>query len=151
MEQAVSSGRGSARHNILIFIVFHHDGPFDACNPHRNRKTKVAPMHAFPEGSANNTMGGSGPVNKHLDLDRYHGRVPDGFDDFNSASAVAPSIADASRLQRPSRQDRQPSGDRGWDGRQNVEMIDGRQKVEMVHGEQSMGLGTSTFLEGARL
>lgn len=106
-------------------------------------------MQAFPEGSANNTMGGSGPVNKHMDIDRYHGRVPDGFHDFNSVNAIAPPMPDTSRFQRPSRQDLQPSADRGWDGRQNVEMIDGRQKVDMVHGEQSMGLGTSTFLEGA--
>jgi hypothetical protein len=133
----------------LILIVFHHDGPFDACNPHRNRKTKAAPMQAFPEGSANNTMGGSGPVNKHMDLDRYHGRVPDGFHDFNSVNVVPPPMPETSRVQRPSRQDRQPSADRGWDGKQRIEMIDGRQKIEMVHGEQSMGLGTSTFLEGA--
>src|ERR1700736_3612880 len=30
--------------------VFHHDGPFDACNPHRNRAgSKRAPMQAFPK------------------------------------------------------------------------------------------------------
>ena len=132
---------------VLTKSVFHHDGPFDACNPHRNRKgTKVAPMHAFPEGSANNTMGGSGPVNKSLDIDKFHGRVPDGFNDFNSANAqmttAAPPPQDTTRLARPGRQDRRPSAE-------PVILLDGRQKTEMVHGEQSAGLGTSTFLEGA--
>jgi len=103
-------------------------------------------MHAFPEGSANNTMGGSGPVNKALDIDKFHGRVPDGFNDFNSANAPMMAAAappqDTIRLARPGRQDRRPSAE-------PVILLDGRQKVEMVHGEQSAGLGTSTFLEGA--
>ncbi|KAK7207883.1 Pal1 cell morphology protein-domain-containing protein [Myxozyma melibiosi] len=36
---------------------FHHDGPFDACNPHRNRIDKKAPMLAFPADSENNSLG----------------------------------------------------------------------------------------------
>lgn len=27
---------------------FHHDGPFDACTPHRNKNNKAAPVAAFP-------------------------------------------------------------------------------------------------------
>ncbi|EFQ97946.1 hypothetical protein MGYG_00982 [Nannizzia gypsea CBS 118893] len=50
---------------------FHHDGPFDACNPHRNRKgSRAAPMQAFPKDSRNMAIGGSGPNNKQLDLNQ---------------------------------------------------------------------------------
>ncbi|KAK9383208.1 Pal1 cell morphology protein-domain-containing protein [Kockiozyma suomiensis] len=36
---------------------FHHDGPFDACNPHRNLVDRKAPMLAFPADSENNSLG----------------------------------------------------------------------------------------------
>ncbi|KAK9390857.1 Pal1 cell morphology protein-domain-containing protein [Lipomyces mesembrius] len=36
---------------------FHHDGPFDACNPHRNTNKNKAPMLAFPVDSENNALG----------------------------------------------------------------------------------------------
>lgn len=65
--------------------LFHHDGPFDACNPHRNRKKDHrAPMHAFPADSANNAIGGSGPLNKTIDINQFHGRGAEGFSDYGS-------------------------------------------------------------------
>ncbi|KAF2456003.1 Pal1 cell morphology protein-domain-containing protein [Lineolata rhizophorae] len=107
--------------------VFHHDGPFDACNPHRNRRRdNRAPMQAFSEGSANNALGGSGPLNKNIDLNQFHGRGAEGFTDY------ATSRADDLKV-RPSRDD-----GTHWNPK-------GR---EYVHGEESVGLGTSTFLEG---
>ncbi|KAI9737473.1 MAG: hypothetical protein M1834_009628 [Cirrosporium novae-zelandiae] len=105
--------------------LFHHDGPFDACNPHRNRKgSSRAPMQAFPKDSANNTMGGSGPVNSRLDLDRIHGVGPDAFDDYSTKMAERPV---------------HPRG----------ESYDPTVTIQAIHGDESMGLGTSTFLEGA--
>jgi hypothetical protein len=68
-------GRECTDHNPDIPItdsktVFHHDGPFDACNPHRNvKKDRRAPMEAFPANSANMALGGSGPLNSQIDLD----------------------------------------------------------------------------------
>ncbi|KAI5245530.1 Pal1-domain-containing protein [Aureobasidium subglaciale] len=104
--------------------VFHHDGPFDACNPHRNRKRDVrAPMQAFPADSANNALGGSGPLNKNIDLDRFHGRGEDAFNDYSQ-----------SRVQAPAKQ---------------VQSFNPADRVEQIHTEPSYGLGTSTFLEGA--
>ncbi|KAH6633564.1 Pal1 cell morphology protein-domain-containing protein [Boeremia exigua] len=106
--------------------MIHHDGPYDAVQPHRNRKKdQRAPMSAFPVGSANNSLGGAGPLNTKIDLDRIHGRGAEGFTDFNSGNEwkKAPAV---------------PTGEFSAKGRDDI-----------VHGEQTHGLGTSTFLEGA--
>ncbi|KAJ5769454.1 hypothetical protein N7520_004013 [Penicillium odoratum] len=102
--------------------MFHHDGPFDACNPHRNRKgARTAPMQAFPKNSTNMALGGSGPVNSNIDLNLFHGRMEEAHNDYNTG------------LQRPA----------------ETVQIDPRSTLEPVHGAESMGLGTSTFLDGA--
>lgn len=101
-------------------VVFHHDGPFDACNPHRNAKRdRRAPMQAFPEGSANMMLGGAGPLKSRIDLDKFHGRGEEGFSDY----AVT----------------RKP----------DTTYINPTERGEQIHGTASDGLGTSTFLEGA--
>lgn len=106
--------------------MIHHDGPYDAVQPHRNRKKdQRAPMHAFPVGSANNSLGGSGPVNSKIDLDRIHGRGAEGFTDFGGTE---------NEWKKPPR----PETEFSAKGREDI-----------VHGEQTHGLGTSTFLEGA--
>ena len=117
----------------LILIVFHHDGPFDACNPHRNRKTsRQAPMQAFPEDSLNMKLGGSGPVNKHIDLNQYHGTTQEAHFDYNEAAVVD---EDAAYMRRAT------------NTREGA--FNPHARVEPVHGSESVGLGTSTFLEGA--
>ena len=106
--------------------MIHHDGPYDAVQPHRNRKKdQRAPMHAFPLGSANNSLGGSGPINQKIDLDRIHGRGAEGFTDFGGVE---------NEWKKPLRPETEFS-------------VKGREDI--VHGEQTHGLGTSTFLEGA--
>lgn len=80
-------------------------------------------MQAFPANSANNTLGGSGPVNKNIDLERFHGVGAEGFQDY-AGTFKRPDAARAMSFDPTSR-------------------------VEPVHGEESVGLGTSTFLEGA--
>jgi hypothetical protein len=103
-------------------VVFHHDGPFDACNPHRNsKKDRRAPMQAFPADSANMRLGGFGPVSDRIDLDRFHGRGAEGFNDFSTTLRRGPATT----------------------------VIDPTARTEPVHGEETHGLGTSTFLEGA--
>ena len=82
-------------------------------------------MQAFPEGSANMAMGGSGPLNSRLDLDRFHGRGDEGFQDYgNTRKTNTPYVA-------------------------AQQYINPHDRTEQVHGEESYGLGTSTFLEGA--
>lgn len=120
--------------------VFHHDGPFDACNPHRNRTgSQRAPLQAFPKDSANNVLGGSGPVNKNIDINQFHGRGAEGFTDFAASGLPSETsyepYSTGGRVQRPV-VDRSLS-------------FNPTTRVEPVHGDESMGLGTSTFLEGA--
>jgi hypothetical protein len=101
----------------------HHGGPFDACRPDRNRtKDAFAPMAAFPVNSANNTIGGSGPLNKGINLEQFHGIGTEGFHDYGSGYAPT-------KIQPTS--------------------FNPTNRVEPIHGEETMGLGTSTFLEGA--
>lgn len=114
--------------------LFHHDGPFDACNPHRNRrKDHRAPMQAFPANSANNAIGGTGPVNKNIDLEKFHGRGAEGFTDFATSGA---DNYESYGKRRPSLEGRSLS-------------FNPKDRVEPIHGEETVGLGTSTFLEGA--
>ena len=83
-------------------------------------------MQAFPVGSANMAMGGSGPVNRNLDLTKIHGIRDEGYTDYGSGY-TAPRA--------------KVGGSAG--------AFDTTARVEPVHGEESIGLGTSTFLEGA--
>jgi hypothetical protein len=106
--------------------MIHHDGPYDAVQPHRNRKkAHLAPMSAFPANSANNALGGAGPVNKNIDLDTFHGRGAEGFTDFNTTVDKRPELEGRSLSFNP------------------------KDRADIIHGEETEGLGTSTFLEGA--
>ncbi|OJJ80016.1 Pal1 family protein [Aspergillus glaucus CBS 516.65] len=108
--------------------MFHHDGPFDACNPNRNRKgVRTAPMQAFPQDSTNMALGGAGPVNKNIDLDLFHGRATEGWNDYASTGTAPDTVG------------------RSAEG----VSFDPKSKLEPVHGPTSLGLGTSTFLDGA--
>lgn len=117
--------------------LFHHDGPFDACNPHRNRKgSRRAPMQAFPKDSLNNVLGGGGPLNKRPDHAAFLGNNDEeAFKDYSkggSGGAVLESYA--GRPVAP---------------RSQSQVQSSISKIEPVHGDESLGLGTSTFLEGA--
>lgn len=105
--------------------VIHHDGPFDACNPHRNKTSgksrRPAPMQAFGADSMNMVLGGSGPLRSRLDLDKIHGTGVEGFTDYASTR----------------KQDT------------TTTIVNPYERFEQVHGDASDGLGTSTFLEGA--
>ncbi len=106
-------------------------------------------MKAFAKDSLNNALGGSGPVNKDIDLERFHGRGEEGFTDFSKSGAADPvtepvafePYAGASAPNRYAR-DVRPGVDR-------TSSFNPTDKVEPVHGDLSLGLGTSTFLEGA--
>ena len=123
---------------LLTSIVFHHDGPFDACNPHRNRQgSKRAPMQAFPKDSLNNVLGGGGPLNKRPDHATFLGNNDsEAFKDYaeggfgyngNGSYSIGPT--------RP--------------GKTAAFIESATTRVEPIHGEETLGLGTSTFLEGA--
>ncbi|OTB01815.1 hypothetical protein M426DRAFT_25275 [Hypoxylon sp. CI-4A] len=105
--------------------LFHHDGPFDACNPHRNRKgSRRAPMQAFAKDSANNSIGGSGPLNQRPDHAQFMGQEP------HDASNMFGTVA------------------KGKNSKNETTLFDPKQASEYVPGEETLGLGSSTFLEG---
>ncbi|CAJ2504248.1 Uu.00g116420.m01.CDS01 [Anthostomella pinea] len=110
--------------------LFHHDGPFDACNPHRNRKgSRRAPMSAFAKDSANNSIGGSGPVNKRPDHKLFMGHEP-----HEATSMYAAGVVKEQKEQRTNREE--------------LTFFDPKQRGEYEYGEETIGLGASTFLEG---
>ncbi|KAK4211714.1 Pal1 cell morphology protein-domain-containing protein [Rhypophila decipiens] len=106
--------------------MFHHDGPFDALNPHRNKSNsrRLAPMQAFPKDSLNNVIGGSGPLNARPDHAAIMGHHDEeAFRDWSTGAADKPSKTD-------------------------VPVFDPLSRGAVLHGDESLGLGTSTFLEG---
>ena len=98
-------------------------------------------MQAFPKDSANNIIGGSGPVNKNIDIAQFHGHTADGFEDY-SASGIANSNEPGGFESSAPYRDARPGVDRTMSFNPTA-------KVEILHGDETMGLGTSTFLEGA--
>jgi len=119
--------------------VFHHDGPFDAVNPHRNRPgSRRAPMQAFPKDSLNNVIGGSGPLNKRPDHATFLGQSnDDAFLDYSNQAATKGRSGSASYTDAPIPR---PKGE--------VPVFDPTARGSILHGDESLGLGTSTFLEG---
>lgn len=123
------SGRPSRRIDIIDQLdatsiygtgLFHHDGPFDALHPHRNRQSsRRAPMQAFPKDSLNNSIGGSGPLNPQADHSTFMGETAEAFRDY-AAGARA----------------------------KNSTIFNPVARGDVIHGDESHGLGTSTFLEG---
>jgi len=116
----------------IYSTVFHHDGPFDACNPHRNAKNsrRLAPVHAFPADSANNALSGFGPVNVKADHSHLFGnRDPEAFNDFTASG-------------------RRPSAPSELGSTKAVGAFDPKKNADIIHGDETPGLGTSTFLDG---
>lgn len=79
-------------------------------------------MQAFPKDSLNNSLGGAGPLNARADHSVLMGNATEeAFRDFAA----------------PGKPKKEPA----------IFDVSGRDKI--VHGDESVGLGTSTFLEGA--
>ncbi|KAI1392073.1 Pal1-domain-containing protein [Hypoxylon trugodes] len=106
--------------------LFHHDGPFDACNPHRNRKgSRRAPMQAFAKDSANNSIGGAGPLNQRPDHLQFMGQEPHDVSNMYGGRV------------------KEKSGSKS-----EATFFDPKQRGDFVAGDETLGLGSSTFLEG---
>lgn len=78
-------------------------------------------------------LGGSGPNNSNIDLAQFHDQGEEGYNDY-STSAVVDEYGDS--IKRPNGATRNAS-------------FHPITRVEPLHREESMGLGTSTFREGA--
>ncbi|OXB45366.1 hypothetical protein B1J92_A02409g [Nakaseomyces glabratus] len=116
---------------------FHHDGPFDAVTPHRNKNTKAAPVLAFPADGPNSTIGGvtskKSAMNEVFgveeddddnDLYRISGQVAGSTTSVNTKDAIKPNVGD-------------------------IKQMDIKSKTEKIHGPTTVGLGSTTFLDGA--
>lgn len=87
-------------------------------------------MQAFPKDSLNNVIGGSGPLNKRPDHRAFMGQGDEeAFREFSN------------NRQMPIPGDNKISADR-------IGVFDPLQRGSALHGDQTLGLGTSTFLEG---
>lgn len=88
-------------------------------------------MSAFAKDSLNNVLGGSGPLNKKPDHATFLGNHDEqAFKEYSVGGA----------------------GQNGYEPyapKSEANVQSAMQKVEPVHGDESLGLGTSTFLEGA--
>lgn len=103
---------------------FHHDGPFDACNPNRNKNAKKAPVLAFAKDSTAMSLAAGPPV-QPVYFGDHVGNV-ESFADFGSAGhKIRPTVATRSTS------------------------FDPASNIDPIHGYESVGLGTTTFLEGA--
>lgn len=102
---------------------FHHDGPFDACNPNRNKNLKKAPVLAFAKDSTAMTMAAGPPIQPVYFGDHIHGA--ESFSDYGNAMKTRP------------------------DAGTRTASFDPATHTDPIHGYESVGLGTTTFLEGA--
>lgn len=87
-------------------------------------------MQAFPKDSLNNSLGGFGPLNKRADHSAFMGQANDeAFREFNYSGRDKDLINPASSSTV-------------------ANVFDPIARGDVVHGDESVGLGTSTFLEG---
>lgn len=108
---------------------FHHDGPFDACTPHRNKNNTAAPVLAFPVDGPNSTIGGA--TTKKSAMNEVFG--VDDADDDSFLYSKQNSSKDALRSAAAN----------------HIKNLDAKNKTQQVHGVETSGLGSSTFLDGA--
>ncbi|KAL2283972.1 hypothetical protein FJTKL_09213 [Diaporthe vaccinii] len=106
--------------------LFHHSGPYDAVIASRNKAASGrAPMAAFAKDSANMSIGGSGPLLARADHSTFMGNgTEEAFTDYATSISGAP----------PTKKD--------------MALFDPHRRASVIHGDETVGLGTSTFLEG---
>jgi hypothetical protein len=94
-------------------------------------------MQAFPKDSLNNIIGGGGPLNTRPDHATFLGHNDDeAFKDYARGGAGPSSYESYGNGAARSGKSAEPI------------VLSAAQRVEPVHGDESLGLGTSTFLEG---
>lgn len=95
-------------------------------------------MQAFPKDSLNNAIGGSGPLNARPDHATFMGQSnEEAFLDYSNQAATKGRSASSSYA------DGAIPRSRGA-----VPVFDPTARGSILHGDESLGLGTSTFLEG---
>lgn len=87
-------------------------------------------MEAFPADSANQSLTGFGPMPEKGDHSHLYGNRDEAYNDYSMSAARSDDI-----LKRPSNL--------------RTTSFDPVARVEPVHGDETLGLGSSTFLDGA--
>ncbi|ANZ77719.1 BA75_05032T0 [Komagataella pastoris] len=133
---------------------FHHDGPFDACTPHRNTNKKAPPVMAFPVDGPNSTIKGMGPLHsKEEQMDIVFGiSEQDPLYAGSKNSTRARGMSSNQRLSQPMYQNGNSTSTSlpsVIKHDPSVVQFDSNVKAEPVHGQTTLGLGSSTFLDGA--
>lgn len=137
---------------------FHHDGPFDACTPHRNKNGKNAPVMAFPADGPNNSMKGFAAASNDDRLNLAFGNYSEDQNEIvgmagsnggagNSRSQAPPNVR--ARPAGPSAAEPQPIANYAPSLNPSVIAFDANQKSAPIHGLTTAGLGSLTFLDGA--
>ncbi|RLV90233.1 Uncharacterized protein JA1_004704 [Spathaspora sp. JA1] len=138
---------------------FHHDGPFDACTPHRNKNVKAAPVMAFPADGPNNYIGGAGGnIDKNEQMDLAFGTYNEGYErkDAYKPSGTATrtrGMSDGDSISagiKTNRVHNDPSSTI-YTAKQNPSVVnfDSNLKAQPIHGSTTAGLGSTTFVDGA--
>lgn len=131
---------------------FHHDGPFDACTPQRNKDTRAAPVAAFPIDGPNNSITGIAPENtKDAQYDMVFGI--DQAADSNAAikprsdstgAQLGRGYTNGTVIKRADSADLQSISAT----KPALSQIDAS-ATEKLYGDTTLGLGSSTFMDGA--
>lgn len=132
---------------------FHHDGPFDACTPHRNKNVKAAPVMAFPADGPNSSIkGAGGNIDKDEQLNLAFGNYDGSEDQFVGKKSPVRKQDDDNQV--PLIKTNRKSNDVPtslFTPKHNPSVInfDANMKAEPIHGSTTAGLGSSTFIDGA--
>lgn len=128
---------------------FHHDGPFDACTPHRNKNEKNAPVMAFPADGPNTSMKAFGPG--FGNNDRMN--LAFGYGDGDDQNEIVGRVSTKKGVQPPVTKTNWSSHDpqSTYTPKLNPSVVafDVNEKSAPIHGLTTAGLGSSTFLDGA--
>lgn len=153
--------------------AFHHDGPFDACTPHRNKNKKAAPVLAFPKDGPNSSL--AGKINTSNGYQSKMNQVFGISNDYGMSSVQGGGneadddhvySMDASKMTTRGKQgeylhqtvnaistDSLPISDfsstiAAVKNNKSVQQFNTNER-ERIHGPVSQGLGSTTFLDGA--
>lgn len=131
---------------------FHHDGPFDACTPQRNKDTRAAPVAAFPVDGPNNSIKGMAPENsKNAQYDMVFGI--DQAADANAAikprsgsvgGNIGRGYTNGTIVRRAESSDLESIAP----AKPTLAQVDAG-ATEKLYGDTTLGLGNSTFMDGA--
>lgn len=129
---------------------FHHDGPFDAVTPHRNKNAKAPPVLAFPADGPNNNIGGA-PTRKNA-MNEVFGRIDLEEDDdiYQARPKVSPrTTAFGVSSDPPSSNGSSTTINAIKGADKDLTAFDPRGRIKTVEGPTTEGLGSTTFLDGA--